>query len=132
MRPPSAGPPPESDLITWSPNAILAERFYRTISTLIHKTGGSRENYCRAVVEADAYRVVPIVEHAYCFARFIDHGETDFMTPDSDDATKYSPYHGDLFVPRRTMAYRRIGDRRDFWKTGRFPRLMRLIHIVRR
>jgi len=60
-------PPHGLGWLTWSPNAIPAEQFYGTISTLIHKTGGSRENYCRAVVEAYAQRVVPIVEDDYGF-----------------------------------------------------------------
>jgi hypothetical protein len=83
-------PPPGLDWQTWSPNAIPAEQFYRTISTLIHKTGGSRENYCRAVVEAYAQYVVPIVEYDYGFPEFIHHGETGFMTSDSDEMSYYA------------------------------------------
>jgi hypothetical protein len=83
-------PPPGLDWQTWSPNAISADQFYRTISTLIHKTGGSRENYCRAVVEAYAHRIVPIVEHDYGFPEFVHHGETGFMSSDSDEMSYYA------------------------------------------
>jgi glycosyltransferase involved in cell wall biosynthesis len=83
-------PPPGLDWLTWSPNAIPAEQFYKTISTLIHKTGGSRESFCRAVVEAYAYHVVPIVERDYAFPEFISHGETGFMTSDSDEMSYYA------------------------------------------
>jgi serine/threonine protein kinase len=51
---------------------------------------GSRESYCRAVVEAYAYRAVPIVEHDYGFPEFIEHGETGFMTSDSDEMSYYA------------------------------------------
>ena len=83
-------PPPGLDWLTWSPNAIPAEQFYRTISTLIHKTGGSRESYCRVVVEAYAHHVVPIVEADYAFPELIHHGETGFMSSDSDEMSYYA------------------------------------------
>jgi glycosyltransferase involved in cell wall biosynthesis len=85
------GPPPTGlDWLTWSPNAIPSEEFYETISTLIHKTGGSRESYCRVVVEAYAHYVVPIVEFDYAFPELIIHGETGFMTSDSDEMSYYA------------------------------------------
>ncbi len=83
-------PPPELDWLTWSPNAVQSEKFYRTISTMIYKTGGSRESYCRAVIEAYAHHVVPIVERDYAFPELIIDGETGFMTSDSDEMSYYA------------------------------------------
>ncbi len=85
------GPPPVGlDWLTWSPNAIPSEQFYTTISTLIHKTGGSRESYCRVVPEGYAHHVVPIVENDYAFPELVSHGETGFMTSDSDEMSYYA------------------------------------------
>jgi glycosyltransferase involved in cell wall biosynthesis len=83
-------PPPGLDWLTWSPNAIQADAFYRTISTVIHKTGGSRESYCRVVVEAYAHHVVPIVERDYAFPELVVDGETGFMTSESDEMSYYA------------------------------------------
>jgi hypothetical protein len=83
-------PPSGLDWLTWSPNAVPAEQFYTTIATLIHKTGGSRESYCRVVVEGYAHYVVPIVESDYAFPEIIIHGETGFMTSDSDEMSYYA------------------------------------------
>jgi hypothetical protein len=85
------GPPPDGlDWLTWSPNAIPTAQFYRTISTLIHRTGGSRESYCRVVVEAYHNHVVPIVELDYAFPEIVVHGETGFMASDSDEMSFYA------------------------------------------
>ncbi len=85
------GPPPAGlDWLTWSPNSISADQFYRTIATLIHKTGGFKESYCRVVVEAYAHHVVPIVEHDSAFRDILNHGETGFMTSDSDEMSYYA------------------------------------------
>jgi hypothetical protein len=83
-------PPAGLDWLTWSPNAVPAEQFYTTIATLIHKTGGSRESYCRVVVESYAHYVVPIVECDYAFPEIITHGETGFMSSDSDEMSYYA------------------------------------------
>jgi glycosyltransferase involved in cell wall biosynthesis len=52
---------------------------------MIHKTGGSRESYCRVLIEAWAHGVVPIVERDYAFPELVVEGETGFMTSDSDE-----------------------------------------------
>jgi hypothetical protein len=83
-------PPPTLDWLTWSPGAIPAGQFYNTIDTMIHKTGGSRENYPRVLVEAYAYGVVPIVEHDYGFSELVIHGETGFMTSESDEMSYFA------------------------------------------
>jgi glycosyltransferase involved in cell wall biosynthesis len=85
------GPAPEHlDATTWSCNAIPATDFYRTIDTMIHKTGTSRESYCRVLIEAYAHGVVPIVEHDYAFPELVIHGETGFMTSDSAGMSEYA------------------------------------------
>ncbi|HET7502615.1 MAG TPA: hypothetical protein VFK02_16455 [Kofleriaceae bacterium] len=77
--------PPGLDWQTWGPNTISATEFYRTIDTMIHKTGGSRESYCRVVIEAYAHGVVPIVEDDYAFPEIVVHEETGIRTSDSDE-----------------------------------------------
>jgi glycosyltransferase involved in cell wall biosynthesis len=85
------GPAPHSlDWRTWSGNEIPSTDFYRTVDTMIHKTGGSRESYGRVLVEAHAHGVVPIVERDYAFPELVIHGETGFMTSDSDEMSYYA------------------------------------------
>lgn len=85
------GPAPRGlDWRTWSPNEIPATDFYRTIDTMIHKTGGSRESYCRVLLEAYAHGVVPIVEADFAFPQLVVQAETGFMTSDSDEMSYYA------------------------------------------
>jgi hypothetical protein len=85
------GPPPEGlDWLTWMPDAISSTEFYRTVDTLIHKTGGSRESYGRVVVEAYAHGVVPVVEDAFAFGELVVHGETGFRGGTSDELSHYA------------------------------------------
>jgi hypothetical protein len=77
--------PPSLDWRTWAGNEIPATQFFRTVDTMIHKTGGSRESYCRVLVEAYAHGVVPIVERDYAFPELVEDGETGFMCSDSDE-----------------------------------------------
>jgi glycosyltransferase involved in cell wall biosynthesis len=85
-------PPPGLDWMTWSGGAIPAGQFYSTIDTMVHKTGGSRESYCRVLIEAYAHGVVPIVESGYAFPELVIHGETGFMTEDSDEMSYFASY----------------------------------------
>jgi hypothetical protein len=85
------GPPPKGlDWLTWTPDAIGSTEFYRTIDTLMHKTGGSRESYGRVVVEAYAHGVVPIVEDAFAFPDLVVHGETGYRAQSSDEMSHYA------------------------------------------
>lgn len=84
--------PPTLDWRTWSPDEISSTEFFRNIDTMIHKTGGSRESYCRVLLEAYAHGVVPIVEHDYAFPELVVHGETGFMTSDSDEMSYYASW----------------------------------------
>jgi glycosyltransferase involved in cell wall biosynthesis len=82
--------PPGLDWRTWSANEIPSTEFYRTIDTMVHKTGGSRESYCRVLIEAYAHGVVPIVEEDYAFPDLVVQGETGFMTNDSEEMSWFA------------------------------------------
>lgn len=84
--------PPGLDWQTWYPNEIPATEFYRTIDTMLHKTGGSRESYCRVLIEAYAHGVVPIVEADFAFPELVVHGETGFTGFDSDELSYFASY----------------------------------------
>jgi hypothetical protein len=85
------GPAPTSlDWRTWAGNEIPSDELFRTIDTMIHKTGGSRESYCRVLIEAYAHGVVPIVERDYAFPELVVHGETGFMAATSDEMSHYA------------------------------------------
>jgi hypothetical protein len=99
------GPPPHGlDWMTWSGGAIPASTFYDIVDTMIHKTGGSRESYCRVLVEAYAYGVVPIVEADFAFPELVVHGETGFMTSDSDEMSYWASYLAMNPIAHRQMA----------------------------
>jgi glycosyltransferase involved in cell wall biosynthesis len=78
-------PTPGLDLMVWAPGAIGATEFYNGIDTLVHKTDGSRESFCRVLLEAYAHGVVPIVERDYAFPELVVHGETGYMASSSDE-----------------------------------------------
>lgn len=112
------GPAPHGlDWRTWAGNEISGTEFFRTIDTMIHKTGGSRESYCRVLIEAYAHGVVPIVEHDYAFPELVVHGETGFMTSDSDEIS----YHASRLAhdPREHRRMAEAG--RDFLRTRLMP-----------
>ena len=96
--------PPSLDWQTWAPNGISATAFYRTIDTMVHKTGGSRESYCRVLVEAYAHGVVPVVENDYAFPDLVVHGETGFMSSDSDEMSFYASWLAMNPAEHRRMA----------------------------
>jgi glycosyltransferase involved in cell wall biosynthesis len=82
--------PPGLDWRTWAGNEIPSTDLYRTIDTMIHKTGGSRESYCRVLIEAYAHGVVPIVEDDYAFPELVVHGETGFCAKSSDEMSYHA------------------------------------------
>lgn len=83
-------PPPGVACQVWPPNGVPATTFYRTIDTMIHKTGGSRESSSRVLLEAYAHGVVPIVERDFAFPELVVHGETGFMASSSDEMSAYA------------------------------------------
>ena len=60
---------PRAELDDLEPGAFRRRISTGRIDTMIHKTGGSRESYCRVLIEAYAYGVVPIVERGLCLPR---------------------------------------------------------------
>jgi glycosyltransferase involved in cell wall biosynthesis len=85
------GPAPTGlDWQTWGPNEIPSTDFYRMVNTLIHKTGGSRENCPRTLLEAYAHGVVPVVENDFGFVELVVHGETGFCASSSDEMSYYA------------------------------------------
>jgi glycosyltransferase involved in cell wall biosynthesis len=82
--------PPGLSCRTWTGNEVPATELYRTVDTMIHKTGGSRESYCRVLVEAYAHGVVPIVEDDFAFSELVVHGETGFAAKSSDEMSYYA------------------------------------------
>ena len=80
------GPPPDGlDWQTWTPNAIPVQEVYGILHTIIHKTGGSRESYCRIVPEAYASGVPLVVEDDFAFPELIEDGVTGFRCRSSDE-----------------------------------------------
>jgi glycosyltransferase involved in cell wall biosynthesis len=74
------------DWMYWSPQAIQASEFYGRIHVLLHLTGGSRENWPRAVLEAWASDVVPIVDADYGVREMVTDGVDGFHARSSDQA----------------------------------------------
>lgn len=80
------GPAPRGlDWQTWGPNEIPVKQVYNILHTIIHKTGGSRESYCRIVPEAYAYGVPIITEDDYAFPDLIVNGVTGYRCKTSDE-----------------------------------------------
>jgi hypothetical protein len=118
--------PPGLDWQTWGPNRISATEFYRTIDTLIHKTGGSRESYCRVVVEAYAHGVVPIVEDDFAFPEIVVHEETGIRTSDGDEMSWWASVLARDPARHRAMAERgrrfltdQLADENACWRAWR-------------
>ncbi len=121
----------------WPPNGVPATTFYRTIDTMIHKTGGSRESSSRVLLEAYAHGVVPIVERDFAFPELVVHGETGFMASTSDEMSAYASElardpdrHRRMARERPPVSRRHAGRRGDVlermggdsvgvWRTGR-------------
>jgi hypothetical protein len=85
------GPPPRSlRLRLWRQGEISPGEFFRTIDTLVYKTGGTGESYGRVILEACAHGVVPVVENAYAFPELIVHGATGYLAADSQELIHYA------------------------------------------
>lgn len=79
------GNPPGGCYELYAPGQISAAEFYGRVHCVIHKTGGSRESYCRIVPECYAAGVPIIVERDFAFPELIVDGETGFMCSSSAD-----------------------------------------------
>ncbi|MBP8274787.1 MAG: glycosyltransferase [Acidobacteria bacterium] len=77
--------PPGLDWQTWLPAGIPVRELYERLHVLIHKTGGSRESYCRIIPEAYACGIPVIVEDDYAFPDLVIDGVTGFRCQSSDE-----------------------------------------------
>jgi glycosyltransferase involved in cell wall biosynthesis len=73
------------DWMFWSPAAIPARELYARIHTLMHQTGGSRENWPRVAFEAWASSVAVIAERDYAWPELIEDGVTGVLCSSSDE-----------------------------------------------
>jgi glycosyltransferase involved in cell wall biosynthesis len=78
---------PWLDWMTWLPGAIPVHEFYRRIHTVIHLTGGSRENWPRFVLESWATGVPVIVDDDYGVGEMVTDGMNGFKVKTSDEAS---------------------------------------------
>lgn len=78
-------PPPGLDWMTTGPNHIPATEFYHKLHCILHKTGGSRESYCRIVPECYAHGTVMIAENNFAFPDLIIDGETGFLCDTTEE-----------------------------------------------
>lgn len=77
--------PNHLDWQTWGANEVPVKQIYDILHCIIHKTGGSRESYCRIVPEAYASGVPMIVENDYAFPDLIENGVTGYLCNSSDE-----------------------------------------------
>lgn len=84
-------PPPGLDWIWWTPGGISTRELYSKIDVMIHKTGGSRESYCRVLIEAMAHGIVPLVEREYAFPEILSKSEhlANFVMCNSSDEMSF-------------------------------------------
>jgi len=73
------------DWQTWAPNQIPVKEIYNILHCIIHKTGGSRESYCRIVPEAYGYGTPIIVEDDYAFPDLVIDKITGYRCKSSDE-----------------------------------------------
>ncbi len=69
----------------WPPGGIPAVDFFSRIHTLIHQTGGSRENWPRVAFEAWASDVALLAECDYAWPELVDDGATGFLCRSSGE-----------------------------------------------
>jgi glycosyltransferase involved in cell wall biosynthesis len=79
------GEPAGLDYQWWTPGSVPATDVYRRLHCLIHKTGGSRENWPRVILESYAHGVVPIVERDYGHLDMVIDGVTGYLCSSSDE-----------------------------------------------
>jgi glycosyltransferase involved in cell wall biosynthesis len=78
---------PWLDWMTWPPGAIPVGEFFRHVHVVIHRTGGSRENWPRFVLESWASGVPVIVDDDYGVGEMVTDGVDGFKVKTSDEAS---------------------------------------------
>jgi hypothetical protein len=81
----TGAPLPNMDWMYWSAGAIPIKEFHDQIHCIIHKTGGSRESYCRIVPECYAFGTPIIVEDDFAFPEIVVDGITGYRCKSSDE-----------------------------------------------
>lgn len=94
----------------WEPNAIPVNYFYDLLHCLIHKTGGSRESYCRVVPECYSRGVPVIVEDDYAFPELVIDGVTGFRCKSSQEMSE----RASELAHNETLRKKIIYNARDF------------------
>ncbi len=82
------GRPPDSfslEWMLWAPAAVSSQYLLGRVHTMLHQTGGSRENWPRVAFEAWASGVVILAEHDFAWPELIDDGETGILCGSSDE-----------------------------------------------
>lgn len=77
--------PASLDVQVWDPGVVAVKEVYKLLHCMIHKTGGSKESYCRVVPEAFVSGVPVIVEDDFAFPDLIQNGETGYLCKSSDE-----------------------------------------------
>ena len=73
------------DWMLWGPAVIPARGLLSRVHTLVHQTGGSRENLPRVALEAWASGVAILAEHDYGWPELIEDGESGILCESSDE-----------------------------------------------
>jgi glycosyltransferase involved in cell wall biosynthesis len=118
------GPPPKGlDWQWWTPGAISSDKFFSKIDVLIHKTGNSRESYCRVFVEAMSHGVVPLAEDDFAFPEILRHSAKlkDYLLCTTSDEMSFKAsqlaFFPDLLREMKTAC--RLYSERHFAPEGR-------------
>lgn len=102
----SIGPKPthiDADLL--EVNSVPVKEFYHSLDCIIHKTGGSRESYCRIVPEAYAHGVPIIVEDDYAFPQLVINGQTGFRCKTSEEMSEVASMLSADYNRRQEIKY---------------------------
>lgn len=78
------------DWMVWAPTAVSAQHFFGKVHTLVHQTGGSRENWPRVAFEAWASQVAVLAECDYAWPELIGHGESGYLCRSSEEFAHYA------------------------------------------
>lgn len=78
-------PPPGLTVETFGPGGLPVRELYPQLHCLVHRTGGSRENCPRFVMEAWHAGVPVVVENDYGLPEMIENGHSGFLCNTADE-----------------------------------------------
>jgi glycosyltransferase involved in cell wall biosynthesis len=76
------------DWAVWAPGAMPAHGLYQRIHTMVHQTGGSRENWPRVAFEAWASGVAVLAERSFAWPELVVDGETGLLCASSEEMAR--------------------------------------------